>query len=169
VAFLGVDVGGTFTDAVLPDEDGLRTANVPTAARQEESVLAAVEALGADAPQVERLRQGTTIATLFSFRHPEHERAVEEELRRRHPTAYVVVASRKVSPDFREYERASTTVPDPHLGRSNPTSHSGRTPGRRRPRFNGLEGLWGCTPRWAAQRRRPPQPACSGRRDRIAS
>ena len=38
VAYLGVDVGGTFTDAVLLDDQGLRTAKVPTARRQEESV-----------------------------------------------------------------------------------------------------------------------------------
>ena len=58
---LGVDVGGTFTDAVLLAEDGLRTAKVPTARRQEESVLAAVAALGAEG--VERFTHGTTVAT----------------------------------------------------------------------------------------------------------
>ena len=58
---LGVDVGGTFTDAVLLAEDGLRTAKVPTARRQEESVLAAVAAVGAEG--VERFTHGTTVAT----------------------------------------------------------------------------------------------------------
>ncbi len=58
---LGVDVGGTFTDAVLLAEDGLRTAKVPTSARQEESVLAAAEAVGAAG--VERFTHGTTVAT----------------------------------------------------------------------------------------------------------
>src|SRR5215467_8267890 len=47
VAILGVDVGGTFTDAVLFDGSSLRTAKVPTAVRQEESVLAAARAVGA--------------------------------------------------------------------------------------------------------------------------
>jgi N-methylhydantoinase A len=61
VSVLGVDVGGTFTDAVLLDGGELRTAKVPTAARQEESVLAAVEAVGAG--EVERFRHGTTVAT----------------------------------------------------------------------------------------------------------
>jgi len=61
VTVLGVDVGGTFTDAVLLAEDGLRTAKVPTARRQEESVLAAVAAVGADG--VERFTHGTTVAT----------------------------------------------------------------------------------------------------------
>ena len=47
VAILGVDVGGTFTDAVFLDGAVVRTAKVPTAVRQEESVLAAARAVGA--------------------------------------------------------------------------------------------------------------------------
>jgi N-methylhydantoinase A len=35
VAILGVDVGGTFTDAVLLDGGRIRTAKVPTAAQQD--------------------------------------------------------------------------------------------------------------------------------------
>src|SRR5256885_11101645 len=58
---LGVDVGGTFTDAVLLDGDELRTAKVPTARRQEESVLAAAQAVGAG--EVGRFTHGTTVAT----------------------------------------------------------------------------------------------------------
>jgi len=61
VAILGVDVGGTFTDAVLLDGGEMRTAKVPTAQRQEESVLAAVRAVGATA--VDRFAHGTTTAT----------------------------------------------------------------------------------------------------------
>ena len=61
MAILGVDVGGTFTDAVLLDEGRVRTAKVPTAPRQEESVLAAAHAVGADA--LDGFRHGTTIAT----------------------------------------------------------------------------------------------------------
>jgi N-methylhydantoinase A len=61
VTFLGVDVGGTFTDAVLLEDGRLRTAKVPTARRQEESVLAAVEAVRAG--KVERFAHGTTMAT----------------------------------------------------------------------------------------------------------
>jgi N-methylhydantoinase A len=197
VAILGVDVGGTFTDAVLlTDENELRTAKIPTAPRQEESVLAAAAAVGAD--EVERFAHGTTVATnallerkgartafvgtegfehllhlrrqnraelyrlcadhpaplvplercfgvrertgpdgviapleldslpefvaeavavclLFSFRDLDHERAVAAELRRRLPGARVV-ASHEVSPEFREYERASTTAVDAYLG-----------------------------------------------------
>ena len=197
MAILGVDVGGTFTDAVLlTDENELRTAKIPTAPRQEESVLAAAAAVGAD--EVERFAHGTTVATnallerkgartafvgtegfehllhlrrqnraelyrlcadhppplvplercfgvrertgpdgviapleldslqeldaeavavclLFSFRDLDHERAVTAELRRRLPAARVV-ASHEVSPEFREYERASTTAVDAYLG-----------------------------------------------------
>ncbi len=58
---LGVDVGGTFTDAVLFEDGQVRAAKVPTAKRQEDSVLAAARAVGADA--VEAFRHGTTIAT----------------------------------------------------------------------------------------------------------
>src|SRR3954468_23847878 len=61
VAILGVDVGGTFTDAVLLDGTEVRTAKVPTAERQEESVLAAARAVGAVG--VERFAHGTTVAT----------------------------------------------------------------------------------------------------------
>ena len=197
MAILGVDVGGTFTDAVLlTDENELRTAKIPTASRQEESVLAAAAAVGA--AQVDRFTHGTTVATnallerkgartafvatagfehllhlrrqdraelyrlcaehpapvvplercfgvrervgpdgvivpleldslpefdaeavavclLFSFRDSAHERAVAAELRRRLPAARVV-ASHEVSPEFREYERASTTAIDAYLG-----------------------------------------------------
>jgi N-methylhydantoinase A len=197
VAILGVDVGGTFTDAVLlTDENELRTAKIPTARRQEESVLAAAAVVGAD--EIERFAHGMTVATnallerkgartafvgtegfehllhlrrqnraelyrlcaehpeplvplercfgvrertgpdgviapleldslpefdaeavavclLFSFRALDHERAVAAELRRRLPGARVV-ASHEVSPEFREYERASTTAVDAYLG-----------------------------------------------------
>ena len=198
MAILGVDVGGTFTDAVLLDEGALRTAKVPTAARQEESVLAAAAEVGAG--EVERFTHGTTVATnallerkgartafvatagfehllhlrrqnrahlyrlceahpepvvplerchgvrerigpagvleplelgslpelgsgveavavclLFSFRDASHERAVAEELRRRLPGTRVV-ASHELSPELREYERASTTAIDAYLG-----------------------------------------------------
>ncbi len=193
---LGVDVGGTFTDAVLITDGAVRIAKVPTAARQQESVVSAADAVGA--ADLGRFTHGTTIATnallerrgartalvtnegfehvlhlrrqtrahlyrpcvdhppplvplkrsfgvrgrtgahgelvpldlgtlpeidaeaiavslLFSFRDPEPERAVAEELRRRYPTAHVV-ASHEVAPEFREYERASTTAVDAYLG-----------------------------------------------------
>ncbi len=198
MAILGVDVGGTFTDAVLLDGGSVRTAKVPTSPAQEESVIAAARAVGAEGLALERFSHGTTMATnallerkgartafvategfehllhlrrqtrahlyrpcadhppplvplercygvrermgpdgvlvpldlstlpdidaeaaavclLFSFRYPEHERAVAEELRRRYPDLHVV-ASHEVAPEFREYERASTTAADAYLG-----------------------------------------------------
>src|SRR5439155_12793352 len=60
VAILGVDVGGTFTDAVLVEGGRVSTAKVPTAARQEQSVLAAARAVGAE--RLERFTHGTTVA-----------------------------------------------------------------------------------------------------------
>lgn len=196
MALLGIDVGGTFTDAVVVSDGHVSTAKVPTALQQEHSVLAAAKAVGAD--RIERFTHGTTIATnallerkgartafvatrgfehllhlrrqtrahlyrlcaplaeplvplerchgvserigsdgvvvpldleslpaldadaiavclLFSFRDDSHERAVAAELRRRYPDAHVV-ASHEVAPEFREYERASTTAADAYLG-----------------------------------------------------
>jgi N-methylhydantoinase A len=198
VAILGIDVGGTFTDAVLLADGELRTAKVPTVRAQEHSVVKAAAAIGAADVPLERFTHGTTIATnallerkgattafvgtagfehvlhlrrqtrahlyrlcdrhpeplvplercvgvhervgpkgviepldldslpdieadavaiclLFSFRDSTHERLVAEQLRRRLPDAHVV-ASHEVAPEFREYERASTTVVDAYLG-----------------------------------------------------
>src|SRR5919109_1078796 len=61
MAILGVDVGGTFTDAVLLDKGRLATAKVPTEVDQAESVLAAARAVGTAG--LERFTHGTTIAT----------------------------------------------------------------------------------------------------------
>ncbi|HET9322490.1 MAG TPA: hydantoinase/oxoprolinase family protein [Gaiellaceae bacterium] len=61
MAVLGVDVGGTFTDAALVADGELRTAKVRTADRQEESVLTAAAAVGAC--ELERFTHGTTVAT----------------------------------------------------------------------------------------------------------
>jgi N-methylhydantoinase A len=58
--------------------------------------------------------EAIAVCLLFAFRDPAHEQAVAEELRRRHPEAHVV-ASHEVAPEFREYERASTTVADAYL------------------------------------------------------
>src|SRR5450755_3898011 len=65
---LGVDVGGTFTDAVLAFDGRLVTAKAPTTpADQSEGVLAAIEAAleqaGAAADQIREFSHGMTVAT----------------------------------------------------------------------------------------------------------
>jgi N-methylhydantoinase A len=65
---LGVDVGGTFTDAVLVTADRLVTAKAPTTPDdQSQGVLAAVQAAleraGAQATEVEHFAHGMTVAT----------------------------------------------------------------------------------------------------------
>jgi N-methylhydantoinase A len=65
---LGVDVGGTFTDAVLLDGGSVHTAKVPTTPREESiGVMQAVEAVlgraGAGAGEVEAFAHGMTVGT----------------------------------------------------------------------------------------------------------
>ena len=65
---LGVDVGGTFTDAVLLDGTCMHTAKVPTTpGEQSEGVLDAITAVlgraGAKPSQLERFAHGMTVAT----------------------------------------------------------------------------------------------------------
>jgi N-methylhydantoinase A len=65
---LGVDVGGTFTDAVLLDGGAVHTAKVPTTPREESTgVMRAVEAVlgvaGAEAAEVEAFGHGMTVGT----------------------------------------------------------------------------------------------------------
>ncbi len=64
---LGVDVGGTFTDAVLVGPDGVTTAKVLTTASQEEGVVAAarevLERAGVEPAAVSHFVQGSTVAT----------------------------------------------------------------------------------------------------------
>ena len=59
--------------------------------------------------------EAVAVCLLHAYRDPSHERAVADELRRRLPGAHVV-ASHEVAPEFREYERASTTAADAYLG-----------------------------------------------------
>src|SRR5690242_4958345 len=65
---LGVDVGGTFTDAVLVDEERIHTAKLPTTPEdQSVGVIAAVEAVlrraGASAEKVGAFAHGMTVGT----------------------------------------------------------------------------------------------------------
>jgi N-methylhydantoinase A len=206
---LGVDVGGTFTDAALFDGERLHTAKVPTTpADQSEGVLAAIDAAleraGAEAGEVTAFAHGMTVGTnalltgsgartafiatrgfadlleiarqnrprlyhpcapkpeplvppdlrfgadervgpegieaglredeitricaeletaepeavaiclLFSHVAPKHEAELATAIRRHLPGVHVS-ASHEVLPQFREYERASTTVIDAYL------------------------------------------------------
>jgi N-methylhydantoinase A len=63
VGILGIDVGGTFTDAVLLADGKLRTAKVPTVRAQERSVVKAATSVGGVGVPLERFTHGTTIAT----------------------------------------------------------------------------------------------------------
>ncbi len=69
----------------------------------------AVRASGAEA---------VAISLLFSFANPETERRVEAALRK---LGIPVSASHRILPEFREYERASTTVVNAYLA---PRMHS---------------------------------------------
>jgi N-methylhydantoinase A len=62
---VAVDVGGTFTDVCVLDEDsdGIRVAKVPSTRDPIEGVLAGVEAADVDLADVTLLSHGTTVAT----------------------------------------------------------------------------------------------------------
>jgi N-methylhydantoinase A len=67
---------------------------------------------------VETLReaecQAIAVVFLFSFLNPRHELRVAEIIREIYPDAFVSISAR-VNPEFREYERASTTVVDAYV------------------------------------------------------
>lgn len=58
--------------------------------------------------------ESVAVCFLFSFLHPEHERRVGEALREALPDLHVSLSS-EVLPEFREYERFSTTAADAYL------------------------------------------------------
>jgi N-methylhydantoinase A len=78
-------------------------------ALDEEAVAAAVEALGRDG--IEAL----AICFLFSFRNAAHEQRAAEIAREMLPNAFVTISS-DVLPQYREYERTSTTSVNGLLG-----------------------------------------------------
>lgn len=55
------------------------------------------------------------VCTLFSFINPVHELRIEEIIHEEFPDAYVTISS-KISPEFREFSRMSTTVMNSYLG-----------------------------------------------------
>jgi len=58
--------------------------------------------------------EGVAVCLLFSFLNPQHERRVAEAIRQARPDLHVSVSS-EVQPEFREYERLSTTVLNAYL------------------------------------------------------
>ena len=66
MAWLGVDVGGTFTDLVLfdPDAGQLKVLKTPsTAHNQSEGILAGIDMLGIEPAKIDKMVHGTTVAT----------------------------------------------------------------------------------------------------------
>jgi len=59
--------------------------------------------------------ESVAICFFHSYANPAHERAMAELVRRHLPGAYVALSS-EVWPEFREYERASTTVMSAYVG-----------------------------------------------------
>ena len=74
----------------------------------EESVRAAVDACR------EAGVEAVAVCLLFGFLHPEHEQQVGEALREALPGVQISLSS-EVLPEFREYERCSTTVCNSYL------------------------------------------------------
>jgi N-methylhydantoinase A len=58
--------------------------------------------------------EAVAVCLLFAFAHPEHEKRVGEALREALPDVHVSLSS-EVLPEFREYERFSTTAADAYL------------------------------------------------------
>src|SRR3712207_4572341 len=77
-------------------------------ALDEESLEAAVSAVR------EAEVEAVAVCLLFAFMHPEHEKRVGEALREALPDVHVSLSS-EVLPEFREYERFSTTAADAYL------------------------------------------------------
>ena len=60
---VGVDVGGTFTDIVFSDSEGLHVQKVPTTADQSKAVLQGIRSIGRSTKEVSLYSHATTIAT----------------------------------------------------------------------------------------------------------
>ena len=82
-----------------------------------DGVLAALDkaSLEAAVAAVEEAQvEAVAVCLLFAFAHPEHEQRVGEALREALPDVHVSLSS-EVLPEFREYERFSTTTADAYL------------------------------------------------------
>ena len=73
------------------------------------------EGLNSIIPAIEEAEvEAIAVCLLFAFMHPEHERRIGEALREALPDVHVSLSS-EVLPEFREYERFSTTAADAYL------------------------------------------------------
>lgn len=82
------------------------------------SVLRALDMASVEAAAAALAQAGVesvAICLLHSWREPAHEALVEQAVRRALPDAYVSVSSR-ILPEFREFERSSTTVVNAFIG-----------------------------------------------------
>ncbi|MYE67397.1 MAG: hydantoinase/oxoprolinase family protein, partial [Acidimicrobiia bacterium] len=75
------------------------------------------EAAGAVAELVDAGVEAIAVCFLWSFLNPDHERAVAELIRSRHPHLFVTVSC-EVAPVIKEYERCATTVLNGYLSRT---------------------------------------------------
>jgi N-methylhydantoinase A len=78
-------------------------------------LLAALEALAGEPDEGGRPIEAVAVCFLYSFLDPIHEEQVAAQVRGRFPHWYVALSS-EVSPQFREFERLSTTVMNAYLG-----------------------------------------------------
>src|SRR3989304_599952 len=100
---VGIDVGGTFTDAVLVDDTTGRmalTRALPTPGDLADGGLAAVEKVLAQAGG--GAGEGGGGCFLVSFLSPAHERAARERLRASLPKVAISLSS-EVAQEFREF------------------------------------------------------------------
>jgi N-methylhydantoinase A len=79
---------------------------------EHESIDALIAKLQVLIPQEEI--ESIAIGFLFSFRFPDHEQQVAAALRKAFPNMHLSLSS-EITPEFREYERFSTTVVDAYL------------------------------------------------------
>ncbi len=66
---VGVDVGGTFTDIVIADSDGLRVLKLPTSLEPAEAVMKGLRTLGQKARLASLISHATTLATNALLTH----------------------------------------------------------------------------------------------------
>lgn len=95
-----------------------RTGEIPERVGADGEIVQALDEEGARRAIRRVLDQGVkaiAICLLFSFRHPEHERAVESLVRALAPEVYVSRSS-EVAPIIREYPRLSTTLINAYIG-----------------------------------------------------